>query len=473
MKLCPYCQRPIDEKWRFCHHCNKPLLTSYTNELPISSTYQYQRNINDQSYNFEESRDFDINIIEDDKIDKKILEIDDQINQKPYGDGVGDLFLEKASLYFKKRDLSQSLKELERALSSFENENNLNKMAITHNEIGLLKEEIGYFEDSIYHFKRAINIFKNLKDNVKLIQVYNNIGNAYYQLKDIENAYICYQKAIELAENENMKYEEVKSSSNMVEILFILQDYERIKKILKNNHQFFNEKNDIYGIITTYSKYGKLNFYLGENYYEKSYNYLINALELIEKVEEQLSIYLKARMRWEIYLFLGKINLLWNNFEKAETFLLNSLESVRTFEIEDDNIKESSILEALGNLYEIMKKYDKAIEYFKLSSEIYYKFGEDSKTGELKTKIAHIYYDYLKNNIDAIDYYEQALEIFMNIDYYKEIAKIHNKLGDLYLEGNITEIAINHFEIARKYYHELHDNYHIELLDEKINSLIK
>ncbi|MBD3214490.1 MAG: tetratricopeptide repeat protein [Candidatus Lokiarchaeota archaeon] len=475
MKLCPYCDKPIENQWRFCHHCNKPLisdldrrpLNSRTNSSEFEDYDSYNR------YNYESEESFDVNILEDQNIDEKINQIDQKINQSSYGDNIGDLYLEKAGLYYKKRDLSNSLKELELALESFEHENVQEKIAIAHNEIGLLKEELGYFDNSIYHFDTAINIFKNMEDTIKLIQVYNNIGNAYYQLKDIENSYGFYQKAIELAEEDNMRYEEVKSSSNIVEVLFVLQDFERIKKILKKNYNYFSQNNDIFGLINTYSKYGKLYFYLGENYYEKAYEYLNNAMELAKQIESQISIYAQARMQWEIFLFMGKIDILRNRLQKAENFLLKSLESIRTFEIEADNIKESIILEDLGNLYEIRDEFEKAIEYYTLASEIYYKFGEDFKTAELKTKIAQIYHNSLRKNIEAIDFYENALEIFEKLEYFKEMAQIFDSLGNLYLERDLTEVAINNFEQAKYYYKEIKDNYHTELVDEKINSLIK
>lgn len=474
MKQCPYCKKPIEDNWRFCHYCNKPLITNLNLEKKNHMPKYYDSYRSEQPYEYNSEKDFDVNIIEDEGIDEKIRQIEKEITTQPYYEkNIGSLFLEKAALYYKKRDLSKSLKDLELALDNFEKENNHIKIAVTHNEIGLIKEELGYFDDSIYHFDRAINIFQEMEDNLKLIQVLNNIGNAYFQLKDIENAYEYYQKAIKLAEKETMKYEEIKSSSNIVEILFILQDYDRIKKILNKNYEFFKQNNDIFGLITTYSKYGKLYFYLGENYYEKAYEYLKKSLDLIGNIDSQISPYSKSRMQWEVFLFLGKIKILWNNYWEAENFLLKSLESIRTFEIEEDNIKESTILEALANLYEIMDEYKKAIEYFNLSSEIYYKFGEDFKTAELKTKVAHIYHNNLKQKMDAIDYYEQALEIFRSLDYFKEMAKIHERLGDLYLERNLTNIAIHNFEQAKEYYQEINDTYHIDLVNEKINTLLE
>ena len=471
MKNCPYCNRKIEESWIYCQFCNKPLLKNVDIEV---------KQINSQSDRFEyetlyESEDdtaFQINHIQDD-FDDKISELERKINEvTQYGDPIGDLLLQKASLYYKNRKFSKTQKELENALENFKIEENELKIAICHNELGLIKEELGYFEDSIYHFDESIQILKNLDENKKLVQVYNNIGNAYFQIKDVENAYKYYQNAIELSEKENLVYEEIKSSSNIVEILFILNDYERIKKILNRLKEFFNNNNDIYGVITTLLKYGKLYFFLGDHYFDKSYDKLLDALELINNIENQISVYMRSKLEWEIFLFQGKINLFWNKLSEAENLLLKSLESVRMFEIENENVNESVILKTLADLFENKKEYEKAIEYYRLASEIYYKFGEDSKNAELKTKIGFIYSKYIKNSLNAIDFYEQALKIFENLEYIKESADIYNILGDIYINKGLIDLAMSSFERAKEYYKELNDIYNSELVDEKINSLI-
>ena len=57
---------------------------------------------------------------------------------------MGDLLLNKASLHYKKRDLVSALKNLELALQNFLEEKNFLKVAISHNEIGLIHLLCGF-----------------------------------------------------------------------------------------------------------------------------------------------------------------------------------------------------------------------------------------------------------------------------------------------------------------------------------------
>ncbi|TFF98978.1 MAG: tetratricopeptide repeat protein [Promethearchaeota archaeon] len=485
---CPYCRKEVPRGSVICPHCNKPLLSDFEkiDEDQLNSknlnTYgkQYGRDPSiapylDDPYKFSDDEEreisFDVNEIKDEKIERELKRLEQQIdNEQIYGGDVGDLLLQKAGLYHKMRDLTRSLETLENALKVFESEDNHLKIGIAHNEIGLIKEQMGYLEDSIYHFEQSIRIIKNLGDTKKLLSLYNNIGNAYFQIKDLEKAYNYYQHAIDLAEREGLTFEEIKSSSNLIEVLFELGNYDRIKRILNRNLDYFQKKNDYYGLILTYIKYGKLYFNLGNNY-NKAYNYLLSSKDFITEIEENISIYLKAKLEWEIYFYLGKIELLWENIKKAESYLLKSLECVRTFEIGNENYKEGMILEALGNIYILKEEYDAAKEYIQLASDIYYRYGEDIKTAELKAQIASIFHSFSHDDFKAIDFYEEALKIYENSNYFKEAAKIYQKLGDLYLTKNITDVAISQFKKAKSIYEQLKDRFHTQLMNEKIQSL--
>ena len=79
--------------------------------------------------------------------------------------------------------------------------------------------------------------------------------------------------------------------------------------------------------------------------------------------------------------------------------------------------------------------------------------------------------EFEEDSLKAINYFEEALEIFDEMGYTKQCALILHKLGDIYLNKGMIEIAISHFDEARKNYHEIKDNYNADILNEKIKSL--
>ncbi|NVM16296.1 MAG: tetratricopeptide repeat protein [Candidatus Lokiarchaeota archaeon] len=471
MNNCPFCKEPIESYWTYCRNCNKPLITNIDEELNKRSFSLYD-GISYHSDDFEEEEDYyDINVIDDESIELELTQLEDQLTEsEKLGKNMGNLLLRKASLFYKKREISQALKNLELAIENFLDEKNFLNVIVCHNELGLIHEETGFFDQAIYHFDRALSALEDVNDIVKKIQVLNNLGNVYYLINDLEHSYKYYQDALNLAEKENLEVDAIKTSSNLVEVLIILKDYDRVKKILKRNLEFFTQNNDVYGVIQTRIKYGKLYYYLGEDYYDQSYNSLTSVVELIDTIKNQISLITRKKLEWECFLFLGHLYSLWDNDLEAEDYFLKSLEAVRTFEVKE-NIKEGIVLEAIAEFYSLKGEDGKAIDYYSFSKDIYQKFGDKLKIGEMKYHVANIFQNYIQDEQKAILYYEEALEIFENLNNAKMAAEILNKLGDIYVSKQMFEQASDSFERAKEFYVEIEDEHNMNIVTEKINSL--
>ncbi|MFW9876078.1 MAG: tetratricopeptide repeat protein [Candidatus Thorarchaeota archaeon] len=471
MKICPYCKQIIENDYPYCPNCNKPLISNLGEIENRIKRYRFGDPEFLSPVMEEDYDSYEATIIKDEILEQEIQKIDELLERKEIiGDPIpGSLLLEKSSLYYKKRDLSNAIKNLELALRNFEEDKDIFNVAVCHNEIGLIQEDIGFFDQAIYHFNRSLEILKQLNENHKLVKVLNNLGNIYYLIKDLEQSYKYYQEALDLSKREELIYEEIKTSSNIVEVLYLLEDYERIKRILARNSEFFKQNEDAYGMIQVHIKYGKLYYLIGDDYNQA--NERLNwALNLIERVSKTLSVYMRAKLEWECFFYLGKLYLLRDNIVDAENYFLRSLEAVRIFEI-GDNINQGDILENLAELYNIKGEYDKTIEYYILSCEIYNKFGDNLKCAEIKFKIGKVYLGFEEDKSNSIRYFEEALDLYEDQQYIKEAAEILHKLGDIYINNRMPEVAKVSFNKAREYYRELHDSENFNLIDEKIRSL--
>ncbi|MHA1782889.1 MAG: tetratricopeptide repeat protein, partial [Promethearchaeota archaeon] len=364
----------------------------------------------------------------------------------------------------------EALKNFELALENFKEENKKLEEAICHNEIGLIYEENGVFEQAIYHFKQALLILREIDDVRKIISVLINLGNLYLNISDIENSYQKYQKALNLAEKAKLSYEAAVAANNMIDILLILKDRDRVLKILKSNENYFKKTNDIIGLIHTRIKFGKYYYELGEDEFDRSFQFFNEALKLIEKIESTLSDKDIARFTWECYLYLGNIYLSWNDDENAELFLTKSLEEIKKIDLKN-NLKNGQVYESLAELHALKGEDDLAIEFYKKAMEIHEKFGEKLKIAELLNKMGDIYNKFTNDLEKAINSYENALRIYEELDYFKEIAIMLEKIANIHISKNQYDLAIKYFLKAKNYYSELKDEYSANLLEEKIKSL--
>ena len=256
----------------------------------------------------------------------------------------------------------------------------------------------------------------------------------------------------------------------MIDILLILKDRDRVLKILKSNENYFKKTNDIIGLIHTRIKFGKYYYELGEDEFDRSFQFFNEALKLIEKIESTLSDKDIARFTWECYLYLGNIYLSWNNDENAELFLTKSLEEIKKIDLKN-NLKNGQVYESLAELHALKGEDDLAIEFYKKAMEIHEKFGEKLKIAELLNKMGDIYNKFTNDLEKAINSYENALRIYEELDYFKEIAIMLEKIANIHISKNQYDLAIKYFLKAKNYYSELKDEYSANLLEEKIKSL--
>ncbi|MBD3339323.1 MAG: hypothetical protein GF353_09450, partial [Candidatus Lokiarchaeota archaeon] len=288
MKICPYCNHEIEERSSYCPNCNKPLLVN------LNKIY---RSINPLNESNNQPYDYDINdYLEEnyDNINIKIRKLNLKLNKaETRGAPIGNLLIKKAGLFYQKRQLNTALKILKNALNYFSEEGNDLHLAICHNETGLIFEDLGFFNDAVYHFERAIDILKTLPEIEKLIQVYNNLANIYLTFNDLEYSYQYYLKALQVARDKNLLQYEVKISSNFIDVLIKLKQFHEASEILKRNKDYFEKTQDLYGKIISLNKMGKLNFHLGASYYEISYNQFKISESIIKKLGDNISVYVK------------------------------------------------------------------------------------------------------------------------------------------------------------------------------------
>ncbi|MHA1412059.1 MAG: tetratricopeptide repeat protein [Promethearchaeota archaeon] len=476
MLTCPFCKNPVQPHWKYCPNCSKPLISRTISN--IDNNIHLREGISPIiDDNLEETPENDINNYQEYNVEydvnlkNKLEKIEEELNlREKYGDPMGELLLKKAILFEKYEKKEEALKNFELALENFKEENKKLEEAICHNEIGLIYEENGVFEQAIYHFKQALLILREIDDVRKIISVLINLGNLYLNISDIENSYQKYQEALTLAEKAKLSYEAAVAANNMIDILLILKDRDRVLKILKSNENYFKKTNDIIGLIHTRIKFGKYYYELGEDEFDRSFQFFNEALKLIEKIESTLSDKDITRFTWECYLYLGNIYLSWNDDENAELFLTKSLEEIKKIDLKN-NLKNGQVYESLAELHALKGEDDLAIEFYKKAMEIHEKFGEKLKIAELLNKMGDIYNKFTNDLEKAINSYENALRIYEELDYFKEIAIMLEKIANIHISKNQYDLAIKYFLKAKNYYSELKDEYSANLLEEKIKSL--
>jgi len=234
-------------------------------------------------------------------------------------------------------------------------------------------------EEAIPYYLRVTNILESQNDTGRLLNIYSAIADNYFLVSAYEKSGEYYQKAY---------------------IITNTADYEnRVRLLEKTGISAFNYTN-YDSAITCFSEILTLEQQTGKND--------IKSLNLLVRTYNKLNQYQNA---------LTYNQILFDRFEK-----------------QNDLLKMSTIKNNIAFNYTHLKDYEKAAESFIESIQ----YGEQAGISKndfalLKTNIG-ICYQNLKNPNEAINYFQQSLNILKKTDFFSEKARVENILALIYFD---------------------------------------
>jgi tetratricopeptide (TPR) repeat protein len=174
-------------------------------------------------------------------------------------------------------------------------------------------------------------------------------------------------------------------------------------------------------------------FYNKSNY-DKSLEYSMEALQILEEINEKEEIE-------KIYNKIGLAYKKQGNYEKAVEYYNRSLELSQ----EIDNIQGIAIAQNnIGTIYKNCGDYEKAIEYYNISLEISQKIDDKKGIARTQNNIGLVYYKWGKYE-KAIEFFNISFEIYQEFGDKQGIASALNNMGIVYGELNNYEKAIEYY----------------------------
>ena len=336
-------------------------------------------------------------------------------------------------------------------------------LAYNYQEIGLIHERKGDYENSIKYLSKSLHYLQLTKDSTQLPDILSNIGYNYSMIYKDSLSLKSYKEGLVIANKTNNQKSKCFLLNNLGSLHFYMGDYKKAILYLEQSITLSN-KLGLDHILN--SSYG----FLGDTYkekseYDKSILYLIKAIKLAKKRNDLYSLQLYCMLLAENYASL-------NDNKNSLLYLFKALNTIEDF----TNSKRSGMIyNRISEVYLSQNKLDSAYYYNKKSfliSDKHNDLGEkfdsyrvlgDINFKEKKYKIAIVNYNkcltffdanselqskleivtnigncynMLNNNLKAITYYKKALDlkvkepnIEQNIIIYKNLSNNYKTIG--------------------------------------------
>ena len=271
-------------------------------------------------------------------IEKSIFYFTKSKNEK----GIVLSILNKGNIYFLKGDLKIAMQVYTNGL------NRAQKNGLEY-EAALLNKNIGYvffsqekMDIALKEYTKSLNVFLKLNKRQAVADTYTNIGNCYYEKYDSKNTLINYKKALSYTGKDTIALSKI---YNNIGIVYVGDEKDTLKGLSYLLHALdLKEKvNDQNDIIFQYDNIATL--YVNLKKYDEAENYLKKAFVLAKKAESKNEL----KEIYEIYslIYAGR-----KDYKKAYDYHKLFMKAKDTLL----NIENLKAVEEIKTKYETAKK---------------------------------------------------------------------------------------------------------------------
>jgi len=277
----------------------------------------------------------------------------------------------------------------------------------------------GSYNKSNYHeaidfYKKSLKIIKELGDKTAKAFMLNNIGMAYFELKQYEKALEYFREIV------NLEPEEFVYLENLCATLVRLERFGEVEILLK---KCFGKFKDIEAQGKIYRGLAAIYFLWGE-YHEKQKHYQ-DALDNYKKAYEIVKKY-NPQSIGEV---LNKIALAYENLAQYEKAINYYQRARMFFQKAGNHAIEAEALVNLGLMSYAASQYNQARAYLEKALGIFRKIRDKEGEASALCVLGYIYLFGLTEYPRAIDYLEKSLTIFRKLGKRKDEAFVMILLG--------------------------------------------
>ena len=350
----------------------------------------------------------------------------------------------KVGIKFEKHDASDSPEE---ALRIAKAQNNPEELLCALINIGNFCAAAGKNKEAIRHYQEALTISQELQ-SVSIettCALLNELGFQYSVTEELEFAIQFYRNALKIAQNHQVKEQELHALMNIGCCLHESQNY---KEAIEYNFEAIGLTKQLQDRVNE----GIVYFNLRRSYtslceYQTAIEYLKKALMISkERGDDDQELEL-SKMIGETFAEDGQLKEAIPYYESA---LKLSKETAH-------KVEETSLHNSIGFIYYELEEYEKAILCCKESLKLAQQFGGKDQE--------YLALQFIGNSLRAIDRSDEAIENFKEAldivqdqpDKGQETMEMYVNLGISYTNLDQPERALEHQRVALKIAQELKD----------------
>lgn len=321
--------------------------------------------------------------------------------------------------------------------------NNTKYLLESSSHLCMLYNQTAKYSLSIEWGQQALQFLDPQRDLDQYLHIINQIGNSYYSLGKMWEAYDLLREAENfVTPTPNSSIQAGRLLYNLAIIKQMLRNWEGCIWYCERALQILDHKDMTVLVGSTHMMLGTA--YKNQSRFEKATYHLERSIRILSQISDLRPV---ARC-WNN---LGELQMKMGQLEKARESFLRSLKLKR-------QAKDFETLQnTLRSLAALSKKQDRLEDAHHFLRECLERAEQlDDKLQLAKTwRILGELALLEGNDAEFVMYYKKAIEQFERLQFSTELAEVAEQLGDYYLEQGEESLAISYLRIATVHYRKL------------------
>jgi sensor histidine kinase YesM len=333
--------------------------------------------------------------------------------------------LKALSTDFEETDLDKSIEYGEQALKLAKELQNEIEIAEAHNQIAKVCVDQGSMEKAISNYESAFSIFKKNNRIRESLEAKSMIGGIYSQINQLDKALEIHKSVLE----ERKKYakEDVANSLCLIGLVKMYQgNYKEAISYQEEAIKLSEENKNTPDLALAYTNIAITYERMGQ--WDKSLDFLFKTLKIYAKDEAKLAVTYRA-------IGVAYSNL--GNYKEGNNYYFKGLTMAERIGLDKEI---SALLNNIGNNFQQLEQFDKAVEIheraLKHNKKIGYEYGTASSLINLGVILLT-----KKAPEKALPYFKEAYAMSLIFNEPSMISFILNSMGMTYIDLNKIDSA--------------------------------
>jgi len=354
-----------------------------------------------------------------------------------------------------------------KAISIFTKEGDLQNLAISYNNLGIMYEYLEMPDSGYYFYNVALAINFERKDTIEIVETYNNIGTFFYYKASYDSALFYFNKGFKLLDNVESNTTKGAILNNCALIYHTKGDLMSAIDNYIKAHQYYEKTNEIRTINLINNNIGALYFEL--KFYNKAIEYFTKNIEY-NKQTKNIGDLMKSLNNYG--------NCMSGKGEKDSALVIykQALEIIDTINMPKT---KALLYKNTGDVYLDKKNYKEASIWLYKSLDLRENFKSTSNVISVYISLAEVEFN-LENVKLAKRYAEEAEKRASEIEEFEFLINIYLVKAEIYQqEKNYKQSALYYQKYislndslinndVRKQISELETRYQTERKEHKI-----